>query len=62
MKEMVGPSENEYGNIVITDSLKTPTLFNNHFATQFTQKNLDSIPDPINVSRKYRRGIEQYHF
>ena len=30
------------GNIVINDNLKTATTFNNNFATQFTQENLDS--------------------
>ena len=30
------------------DNLKMATTFNNHFMTQFTQDNLDRIPDPVN--------------
>ena len=49
VKEMVSPNEDEQGNIVINDNLKTATTFNNHFATQFTQENLDRIPNPVTM-------------
>ena len=41
VKVMVRPFEDEHGNIVINDNLKTATTFNNHFTTQFTQENLE---------------------
>ena len=46
---MVTPTEDEQGNIVINDNLKMATTFNNHFATQFTQENLDRIPNPVKM-------------
>ena len=49
MKETVTPIEDEQGNIVINDNLKTATTFNNHFVTQFTRENLDRIPDPVKM-------------
>ena len=49
MKETVTPIEDEQGNKVINDNLKTATTFNNHFATQFTQENLNRIPNPVKV-------------
>ena len=49
MKETVRPIEDEHGNIVINDNLKTATTFNNHFATRFTQENLDIIPDLVKM-------------
>ena len=49
VKETVTPIEDEQGNIVINDNLKTATTFNNHFVTQFTQENLDRIPDPVKM-------------
>ena len=49
MKETVRPVEDEQGNIVINDNLKTATAFNNHFATQFTKENLDRIQDQVKM-------------
>ena len=49
MKETALPNEDEKGNIVINDNLKTATTFNNDFVTQFTQENLDIIPDPVRM-------------
>ena len=49
MKEAVTPIEDEQGNIIIYDNLKTATTFNNHFVTQFTQENLNRIPDPVKM-------------
>ena len=43
------PIEDEQGNIVINDNLKTATTFNDHFVTQFTQENLDRIPNPVKM-------------
>ncbi|KAI0225656.1 hypothetical protein LSAT2_023565, partial [Lamellibrachia satsuma] len=47
VKETVKPIEDEQGNITINDNLKRARTFNNHFVTQFTQENLDRIPDPV---------------
>ena len=49
MKETVTPIEDEQGNKVINDNLKTATTFNNHFVTQFTQENLDRIPNQVKM-------------
>ena len=49
MKETVTSIEDEQGNIVINDNLKTATTFNSHFATQFTQENLDRIPGSVKM-------------
>ena len=49
MKEIVAPIEDEQGNKVINDNLKTAKKTNNHFATQFTPKNLDRIPNPVKM-------------
>ena len=49
VKETITPTEDEHGNIVINDNLKTATTFNNHFVTQFTQENLDRIPNPVKM-------------
>ena len=49
VKETVTPIEDEQGNIVINDNLKTATTFNNYFVTQLTQENLDRIPDPVKM-------------
>ena len=49
VKEMVTPIEDEQGNIVINDNLKTATTFNNHFVTQFSQDNLHRIPNQVKM-------------
>ena len=49
VKETVTPIEDEQGNIVINDNLKTATTFNNHFVTQFSQENLHIIPNQVKM-------------
>ena len=49
VKETVTPIEDEQGNIVINDNLKTTTTFNNHFVTQFSQENLHRIPNQVKM-------------
>ena len=49
VKETVTPIEDEQGNIVINDNLKTATTCNNHFVTQFSQENLHSIPNQVKM-------------
>ena len=49
VKETVTPIEDEQGNKVINDNLKTTTTFNNHFMTQFSQENLHRIPNQVKM-------------
>ena len=62
MKETVTPIEDEQGNIVINDNLKMATTFNNHFMRQFTQENLNRIPDLVKMFQSSEEELNSITF